>query len=76
MTNYKITINDTRDMSEVEYRNRKPMNLDEAIERATIKAFGTPCKLFQNSGLPKGYGSFVHETGTVHGEGKLTVETI
>ena len=76
MTNYKITINDTRDMSEVEYRNRKPMGLDEAIERATIKAFGTPCKLFQNSGLPKGYGSFVHETGTVHGEGTLTVGII
>ena len=70
MTNYKITINN------VEYRNRKPMNLDEAIERATIKAFGTPCRLFQNSGLPKGYGSFVHESGAVHGEGKLTVETI
>jgi hypothetical protein len=77
MTNYKITIKDHEEPRfESEYRNRKAMSLDEAIERATIKAYGRPCRLFQNSGLPKGYGSFVHESGTVEGTGFMEVETI
>ena len=77
MTNYKITIkNHTTPRFESEYRNRKAMGLDEAVERATRKAYGRPCRLFQNSELPKGYGSFVHDSGTVEGTGFMKVETI
>jgi len=77
MTKYKITIkNHTTPRFESEYRNRKAMSLDEAMQRATLKAYGRPCRLFQNSELPKGYGSFVHESGCVEGTGFIEVETI
>jgi hypothetical protein len=77
MTNYKITIkNHTTPRFESEYRNRKDMSLEEAIERATRKAYGRPCDFRQNYGLPEGYGSFVHECGCVEGTGFIEIETI
>jgi hypothetical protein len=47
----------------ITFSPRTEIDVEEAIARATLKAFGVRCYFFQSPGLPKGYGTFLREKG-------------
>ena len=64
----QITINNTT------FKPRSEMTIDEAIFKAIKKVYGVGGRFMQNSGLPKGYGSFLSESTTANVLGTGTIE--